>query len=84
MKYKAYFLRKMKNKIKKRRMAIALDKVLFFFNQNLLIFFSFLHKKHYIMGSAQDIFLKPLFRGNLDSVVNNANLGAIAHMSNGT
>ena len=40
-------------------------------------------------GWAQDygnsnIFLKPLFRGNLDSFVNNANLGAIAHMSNGT
>ena len=28
--------------------------------------------------------LKPLFRGNLDPFVNNANLGAIAHMSNGT
>ena len=42
-----------------------------------------------IEGWAQDygnsnIFLKPLFRGNLDSFVNNANLGAIAHMSNGT
>ena len=40
-------------------------------------------------GWAQDysnsnIFLKPLFRGNLDPLVNNANLGAIAHMSNGT
>ena len=32
----------------------------------------------------QNIFLKPLFRGNLDPLVNNANLGAIAHMSNGT
>ena len=29
------------------------------------------------------IFLKPLFRGNLDPFVNNANLGAIAHTSNG-
>ena len=29
-------------------------------------------------------FLKPLFRGNLDPFVNNANLGAIAHTSNGT
>ena len=43
----------------------------------------------YIKGWAQDygnsnIFLKPLFRGNLDHFVNNANLGAIAHMSNGT
>ena len=43
----------------------------------------------YIEGWAQDygnsnIFLKPLFRGNLDPFVNNANLGAIAHMSNGT
>ena len=40
-------------------------------------------------GWAQDygnsnIFLKPLFRGNLDPFVNNANLGAIAHTSNGT
>ena len=45
--------------------------------------------KAYIEGWAQDygnsnIFLKPLFRGNLDSFVNNANLGAIAHTSNGT
>ena len=45
-------------------------------------------RKH-IEGWAQDysnsnIFLKPLFRGNLDSFVNNANLGAIAHTSNGT
>ena len=31
-----------------------------------------------------NIFLKPLFRGNFDPFVNNANLGAIAHMSNGT
>ena len=43
----------------------------------------------YIEGWAQDygnsnIFLKPLFRGNLDPFVNNANLGAIAHKSNGT
>ena len=40
-------------------------------------------------GWAQDfsnsnIFLKPLFRGNLDRFVNNANFGAIAHTSNGT
>ena len=40
-------------------------------------------------GWAQDygysnIFLKPLFRGNLNPFVNNANLGAIAHTSNGT
>ena len=37
-------------------------------------------------GLAQDsnIFLKLLFRGNFDSFVNNANLGAIAHTSNGT
>ena len=45
--------------------------------------------KHVIEGWAQDysnsnIFLKPLFRGNLDPFVNNANLGAIAHTSNGT
>ena len=43
----------------------------------------------YIEGWAQDcsnsnIFLKPLFRGNFDLFVNNANLGAIAHTSNGT
>ena len=31
-----------------------------------------------------NIFLKPLFRGNLDPFVNNANLAAIAHTSNGT
>ena len=30
------------------------------------------------------VFLKPLFRGNLDPFVNNANLGATAHTSNGT
>ena len=40
-------------------------------------------------GWAQDycnsnMFLKPLFRGNLDPFVNNANLGVIAHTSNGT
>ena len=44
---------------------------------------------YYVEGWAQDysnsnIFLKPLFRGNFDSFVNNANLGAIAHTSNGT
>ena len=43
----------------------------------------------YFEGWAQDygnsnIFLKPLFRGNLDPFVSNANLGAIAHTSNGT
>ena len=43
----------------------------------------------YVKGWAQDysnsnIFLKPLFRGNFDPFVNNANLGAIAHTSNGT
>ena len=42
-----------------------------------------------LQGWAQDygnsnVFLKPLFRGNLDPFVNNANLGAIAHTSNGT
>ena len=46
-------------------------------------------EKAHIEGWAQDysnsnIFLKPLFRGNLDPFVNNANLGAIAHTSNGT
>ena len=43
----------------------------------------------YIEGWGQDcsnsnIFLKPLFRGNFDPFVNNANLGAIARKSNGT
>ena len=43
----------------------------------------------YIDGWAQDysnsnIFLKPLSRGKFDPFVNNANLGAIAHTSNGT
>ena len=46
-------------------------------------------KQDHIEGWVQDysnsnIFLKPLFRGNLDPFVNNANLGAIAHTSNGT
>ena len=46
-------------------------------------------QKIYIEGWAQDycnsnIFLKPLLRGNLDPFVNNSNLGAIAHTSNGT
>ena len=50
---------------------------------------TFSHGAAHIEGSAQDygnsnIFLKPLFRGNLDPFVNNANLGAIAHTSNGT
>ena len=63
---------------------------------DLLVGFHLVHKctlfdKLYLYteGWAQDysnsnIFLKPLFRGNLDPFVNNANLGAIAHMSNGT
>ena len=34
--------------------------------------------------SKSNLFLKPLFRGNFDLFVNNANLGAIAHTSNGT
>ena len=43
----------------------------------------------YFEGWAQDcsstnIFLKPLFLGNFDPFVNNANLGAIAHTSNDT
>ena len=47
-------------------------------------------KQHaHLEGWAQDygnsnVFLKPLFRGNLDPFVNNANLGAIARTSNGT
>ena len=34
--------------------------------------------------SNSNIFLKHLFRGNFDPFVNNANLSAIAHTSNGT
>ena len=34
--------------------------------------------------SNENIFLKPFFRGNFDPFVNKANLGAIAHTSNGT
>ena len=34
--------------------------------------------------SNSNIFLKPLFKDNFDPFVNNANLGAIAHTSNGT
>ena len=46
-------------------------------------------KKEHLEDWAQDcsnsnIFLKPVFRGNFDPIVNNANLGAIAHTSNGT
>ena len=46
-------------------------------------------RKTHFEGWAQDygnsnIFLKPLFRGKFDPFVNNANLGAIAHTSNGT
>ena len=56
--------------------------------QQDIIFFLSDHINHF-EGWAQDygnsnIFLKPLFRGNLDPFVNNANLGAIAHTSNGT
>ena len=48
------------------------------------------HKdKYQLEGWAQDcstsnIFLKPFYSGNFDLFVNNANLGAIAHTSNGT
>ena len=57
-----------------------------------IIYYMTVHLIEYqlhVEGWAQDysnsnIFLKPLFRGNLDPFVNNANLGAIAHMSNGT
>ena len=43
----------------------------------------------HLEGWAQDcsnsnIFSKPLFKGNFDPFVNSANLGAIAHTSNGT
>ena len=41
-------------------------------------------KIHIMVDFLNFIFLKPLFRGNLDPFVNNANLGAIAHTSNGT
>ena len=51
--------------------------------------FKYVNRLREIEGWAQDygnsnVFLKPLFRGNLDPFVNNANLGAIAHTSNGT
>ena len=35
-------------------------------------------------SSNSNIFLKSLYRGNVDPFVNNANLDAIAHTSNGT
>ena len=54
-----------------------------------MVLFCYYFLKEHIEGWAQDysnsnIFLKPLFRANLDPFVNNANLGAIAHTSNGT
>ena len=47
------------------------------------------YSNHQFEGWAQDysnsnIFLKLLFRGKFNPFVNNANLGAIAHTSNGT
>ena len=58
----------------------------FFTNQKVI---GIMRKKGHIEDWTQDygnsnIFLKPLFRNNLDPFVNNANLGAIAHTSNGT
>ena len=38
----------------------------------------------YYISRVERIFLKPLFRDNFDLFVNNANLGVIAHTSNGT
>ena len=59
-------------------------KFILLINLNLLT-----NASSFFEGWAQDygnwnMFLKPLFRGNLDPFVNNANLGAIAHTSNGT
>ena len=56
---------------------------------SVIILSLFLIQEGQFEGWAQDysnsnIFLKPLFRGNLDPFVNNANLGAIARTSNGT
>ena len=36
------------------------------------------------MAPKFSLFTERMFRGNLDPFVNNANLGAIAHTSNGT
>ena len=59
-------------------------KFILLINLNLLT-----NASSFFEGWAQDygnwnMFLKLLFRGNLDPFVNNANLGAIAHTSNGT
>ena len=48
-----------------------------------MIFYS-VHVEGWAQDCNSNIFLKPLFRGNLDPFVNNANLGAIAHTSDGT
>ena len=48
------------------------------------VFFFFKSRVERKTKVTENIFLKPLFRGNLDPFVNNANLGAIAHTSNGT
>ena len=62
----------------------------FYFCTSLLLFYNYRKttvKTLWVQneGWAQDcsnsnIFLKPLFRGNFDPFVNNANLGAIAHI----
>ena len=42
------------------------------------------HKSRVDRKTVVNRFLKPLYRGNFDTFINNANLGAIAHTSNGT
>ena len=59
------------------------------FNEYHKVYFGAKTNNSHIEGWAQDcsnsnIFLKPIFRDNFDPFVNNANLGAIAHTSNGT
>ena len=80
---KLNFLRKLKKKKKKKCATIL--------NGALMDTWSIWRCENiaHIEGWAQDchnsnIFLKPLFRGNFDSFVNNANLGATAHTSKGT
>ena len=75
----------LKTKQKKKQTKTIPTYPTYFFLTCLNIFFIWPR----IEGWAQDcsnsnIFLKPLFRGNLDPFVNNANLGAIAHTSSGT
>ena len=70
-------------------MKLPIQSKLLYYDLNIFIVKHHTFQAKYFEGWAQDygnsnIFLKPLFRGNLDPFVNNANLGAIAHTSNGT